>query len=42
MGNTEHARELGKGMAKATGKGVVVVGAVALTAASGKFTDTNS
>ena len=36
MGNNEHARELGKGMAKATGKGAVVVGAVALTAASGK------
>ena len=40
MGNTEHARELGKGMAKATGKGVITAGAVTLPAVSGTGSQT--
>ena len=39
-GDTQHARELGKGMAKATGKGVITAGAVTLTAVSGTGSQT--
>ena len=42
MGNMGHARELGKGMGKAAAKGLVVGGAVTLTAVSGKVTHTKS
>ena len=35
IGNIEHAQELGKGMAKAAGKGVITAGAFGLTVVSG-------